>query len=318
MRTPSLFPEDRRIELHVTLDWSKQRTIFDWRPYHSDEKLAHGAVWVADEMLQWRITGDGEPDNFNCPIDPLSIEVALRFVARRFPVAKSNVTVFGRRSLLKGQEKEYIGKFRDPWQFLAWEILRMGEELVSARSQQYPPPAELGFDPEAVHQLEKRARREEKKRLEREAIQKRIAEANKRNQKRKLPLRERPRKDRAPDPATSRAVLPMPDVRLEIATAQMPSHDLFRTHAGIEDFLKIERASLIWVSNQSDDLLCLPYCSIDQLEYQVRTALRVTGTLRGRALLSDEVGLGKTIEAGLVLKEYVTRNGRKSWRASLL
>ena len=29
--------------------------------------------------------------------------------------------------------------------------------------------------------------------------------------------------------------------------------------------------------------------------------------MRGRALLSDEVGLGKTIEAGLVLKELLTR-----------
>src|SRR5260221_374766 len=87
----------------------------------------------------------------------------------------------------------------------------------------------------------------------------------------------------------------------------MPMHDLFHTHSGLEDFLKVERASLMWVSNQSDDLLCLPYCAVDQLEYQVRTALRVTGALRGRALLSDEVGLGKTIEAGLVLKEYLTR-----------
>ena len=46
---------------------------------------------------------------------------------------------------------------------------------------------------------------------------------------------------------------------------------------------------------------------IKRLDYQVRTALRVIGPLRGRALLSDEVGLGKTIEAGLVLKEYLTR-----------
>jgi SNF2 family DNA or RNA helicase len=100
---------------------------------------------------------------------------------------------------------------------------------------------------------------------------------------------------------------PRPEVRLEIGAAEMAPYDLFRTHAGMDSFLKIERASLMWISNQSDDLLCLPYCAIDHLEYQIRTALRVTGALRGRALLSDEVGLGKTIEAGLVLKEYVTR-----------
>ena len=99
----------------------------------------------------------------------------------------------------------------------------------------------------------------------------------------------------------------LPEVRLEAAAAKLPAHDLSRTYSGAENFLRIERASLIWVSNQSDDLLCLPFCKIDHLEYQLRTALRVTGALRGRALLSDEVGLGKTVEAGLVLKEYLTR-----------
>ncbi len=69
----------------------------------------------------------------------------------------------------------------------------------------------------------------------------------------------------------------------------------------------LERAALLWISNQTDDLLALPYCRIERLEYQVRTALRVIGAMRGRALLSDEVGLGKTIEAGLILKEYLTR-----------
>jgi len=33
---------------------------------------------------------------------------------------------------------------------------------------------------------------------------------------------------------------------------------------------------------------------------------------RGRALLSDEVGLGKTIEASIVLKEYIQRGMVKS------
>src|SRR5438876_11512186 len=77
--------------------------------------------------------------------------------------------------------------------------------------------------------------------------------------------------------------------------------------ADLRSYALRERAALWWVSNQADDLLSLPYCVIERLEYQIRTALRVIGALRGRALLSDEVGLGKTIEAGLVLKEYLTR-----------
>ena len=30
-------------------------------------------------------------------------------------------------------------------------------------------------------------------------------------------------------------------------------------------------------------------------------------TFRGRAILADEVGLGKTVEAGIILKEYLAR-----------
>ena len=50
----------------------------------------------------------------------------------------------------------------------------------------------------------------------------------------------------------------MPEVRLEFAAAELPMHDRFQTDSGLKNFLEIERASLMWVSNQSDDLLCLP------------------------------------------------------------
>ncbi len=57
-----------------------------------------------------------------------------------------------------------------------------------------------------------------------------------------------------------------------------------------------------------DRLLSWPSLrGIVRYEHQERTALRVLRDLRGRAILADEVGLGKTIEAGLVLKEYVLR-----------
>ena len=61
MSTPSLFPEDPSIELHITLDWSKERITFDWKSHQVDKKLAHGAVWVANGLLGWRITGVGRP-----------------------------------------------------------------------------------------------------------------------------------------------------------------------------------------------------------------------------------------------------------------
>src|SRR5713101_3825318 len=57
-----------------------------------------------------------------------------------------------------------------------------------------------------------------------------------------------------------------------------------------------------------DHLLAWPVLhGVARYDHQERTALRVLRDLRGRAILADEVGLGKTIEAGLVLKEYAVR-----------
>ncbi len=41
--------------------------------------------------------------------------------------------------------------------------------------------------------------------------------------------------------------------------------------------------------------------------HQYETAQRVIEEMNGKAILADEVGLGKTIEAGLILKEYMIR-----------
>ena len=55
-------------------------------------------------------------------------------------------------------------------------------------------------------------------------------------------------------------------------------------------------------------LICLDMLpQIDKLPHQHEAALTVLSKMRGRALLADEVGLGKTIEAGMVLKELLQR-----------
>jgi SNF2 family DNA or RNA helicase len=57
-----------------------------------------------------------------------------------------------------------------------------------------------------------------------------------------------------------------------------------------------------------DRLICLPMVrEMDLLEHQTRTAKTVLRRFRGRAMLCDEVGLGKTVEAGLVLSELLMR-----------
>lgn len=57
-----------------------------------------------------------------------------------------------------------------------------------------------------------------------------------------------------------------------------------------------------------DELVSWPSLrGVSRYEHQERTALRVLREMRGRAILADEVGLGKTIEAGLILKEYAIR-----------
>ena len=78
--------------------------------------------------------------------------------------------------------------------------------------------------------------------------------------------------------------------------------------ASAEDF--ILRLDLAHVSllRSYDELLCLPQLhGVDHYWYQVETARKVLKQFRGRVLLADEVGLGKTIEAGMILKEYTLR-----------
>src|SRR5207237_10586430 len=65
------------------------------------------------------------------------------------------------------------------------------------------------------------------------------------------------------------------------------------------------RISLI---NGFDRLLAWPTLrGVVRYPHQERTCLRVLREMRGRAILADEVGLGKTIEAGLLLKGYAIR-----------
>ena len=69
-----------------------------------------------------------------------------------------------------------------------------------------------------------------------------------------------------------------------------------------------QRFAHLGLAQGFDELLCLAHLrGIETFWYQVETVRKVLKQFRGRVLLADEVGLGKTIEAGMVLKEYLLR-----------
>ena len=83
--------------------------------------------------------------------------------------------------------------------------------------------------------------------------------------------------------------------------------------ASLQTFELAQRAARLSTHAGFDQLISLPLvCDMEILEHQVRTAKTVLRRLRGCALLCDEVGLGKTIEAGLVLSELHLRGLARS------
>ncbi len=59
-------------------------------------------------------------------------------------------------------------------------------------------------------------------------------------------------------------------------------------------------------------LMCLSSIEIEPKPYQLSAATKILSDMQGSGILADEVGLGKTIEAGLILKELLTRGLAKS------
>jgi SNF2 family DNA or RNA helicase len=64
------------------------------------------------------------------------------------------------------------------------------------------------------------------------------------------------------------------------------------------------------LQQQIDELLAVQALDGQQIQimpHQVNAVMTAINKMRTRAILADEVGLGKTIEAGLIIKEYLSR-----------
>ena len=78
--------------------------------------------------------------------------------------------------------------------------------------------------------------------------------------------------------------------------------------AAPEDYLLHLQYRRLRLVREFEELLCLDQLrGVNHYWYQVETVAAVLKRFRGRVLLADEVGLGKTIEAGMLIKEYLLR-----------
>lgn len=94
-------------------------------------------------------------------------------------------------------------------------------------------------------------------------------------------------------------------VPVSVSVAPAPSIAASSDLAGFRLRLELARLRLL---KGFDELLCLDgLTGVEHLPHQIETVRRVLRYFRGRVLLADEVGLGKTIEACLLLREYLLR-----------
>ncbi len=92
----------------------------------------------------------------------------------------------------------------------------------------------------------------------------------------------------------------------KIENNEFESADLMELRVESEELTK---------DSEIDELICYKDVSKNlayKLPYQIEGALRILRDFNGSALLADEVGLGKTITSGLMLKECITRGFAES------
>ncbi|RLC26198.1 MAG: ATP-dependent helicase [Deltaproteobacteria bacterium] len=172
------------------------------------------------------------------------------------------------------------------------EILQIQEYCKLAATQAFPP-------------VKRERQGQGSKRTDREKTSPRIPEP--------VEASAPPKKETYPEFRVNPASFPEIPVSINLNS---PAFEQALAHG---QFTSLERYELtlegykIRFKESFENLICFNNIQdVRSLWYQEETARKVLKSFRGRALLSDEVGLGKTIEALIVFKEYIQRGMVKS------
>jgi len=118
-----------------------------------------------------------------------------------------------------------------------------------------------------------------------------------------------PKKQTIPEASLS-VIVPIPsyDIKVKYLPSTDNISDYFNLPSTIHDCRFLIEYFELKNQQSYDELLCLKNITgVEHYWYQVETARKVLKYFHGRAILADEVGLGKTIEAGMLIKEYLLR-----------
>lgn len=332
-RLPGDEPTLLLFDLSVTFNQVIGQVEFVWSRAGARTIAATGRVrCTGTDQLTWELDHAGRRESAVSAHHHNSIRAAMNRWLKQYPTNRGTFAAFwikpgaGVNQPLCEQEPPF-GPNEAAFDWVEDNLVAMAE----AMRFQFSPLGRITSEMDAALQAdfvryqEKQARKEQKRLAEethrrevmaRNAAERRQREAAK-DQARQAALAKKsggPSASKSPAASSKSAASnghparrPLPPVPVHFEMPPLVLQETAFPVMDLQNYFLRERAARWWVSNQSDDLLCLPNCRIEHLEYQIRTALRVLGPLRGRALLSDEVGLGKTIEAGLVIKELLTR-----------
>ena len=331
-------PAGQWFDLRLTFDTVEGRAEFAWSDPETGKRVATGVVRLARiNRLAWELEIDAGKESAESSGERNGIRTALQRWLDRFPPDWETFSVAWRTSrtssaAMGADPGPQLDPDVSPIAWIEENLMLMAEMLSERASLPGRMMEQMDFESRAAaeHWIERRERKEQQRREEAERrqalIAARLAERERRDEQERRREETRtpagspgpraqaamPHPAQAAPPAAAHPLptalrSPPPPVPVTVKAPSLTFQDTAIPLNDLAGYTLRERAAQWWVSNQSDDLLCLPNCRIERLEFQLRAALRVLGPLRGRALLSDEVGLGKTIEAGLVIKELLTR-----------
>lgn len=239
------------------------------------------------------------------PGEPLLRALALGMRGDR-PVAKTLLEQHGLAQWFAALEVFPAGRARLGWLVLQLETIMADKvprnsEMAFARAL-----ARAGFEPRSARTPRAKAKSLSKPQS--------VTNAKPAPNKSRKPAAHRPSK--VPPPVADTPPAPPPLARIdidipfsvELDLAPLASVMARQPEPNGRWFALRDRLAHLGLAQGFDELLCLQQLtSFEPLWHQIETVRKVLKQYRGRVLLADEVGLGKTIEAGMVLKEYSLR-----------